>query len=91
MTIRKAVFSFTFLFDDTIDPEDSVKEMTVSEIFDECDVGHMMGRVLGGMTITAVPNESVAAEEIALGGDGTFFADPDELTHARLDAEEDDA
>ena len=77
------------MFDDNITPMDEVGTMTLGEIMSECETGHMLGIASwGDNLIVEVPNENVVAEEIALGCDGTFFADPDELTHAELDAAE---
>lgn len=90
MGIRKATFTFTFLFDDSVDTEEFVRSLEVEQIIGNCDDGFMLGQVTEAMVITDVPNEQVAAEEKALGGDGTFFADRDELEHARLDAEGDE-
>ena len=87
MTIRKGVLHFTFLFDDNIISPDEVNGLNAEEILDECSTGSMLGMVTnwGDYGIVEIPNEQVPAEEIALRGDGTFFADPDELQHALLD------
>lgn len=88
MTIRKGSFTFTFLFDDNINSLEEVSGMTMSEIIAECDDGDMLGQSdFSQTTFEEVPNDRVPAEEMALGCDGTFFADRDELEHARLDAE----
>lgn len=89
MTIRKATITYTFMFDDTNDSSEDVAKMDIATILEECDTGHMLGMTTG-YTVEDVPNENVAAEEIALGCDGAFFADPDELEHARMDAEDDE-
>jgi hypothetical protein len=91
MTIRKATVTYTFMFDDTINTVDEVNAMDLEDIMAECNTGHMLGLASwGDHNIVEVPNDKVAEEEIALGCDGTFFADPDELEHARLDAEGDE-
>lgn len=93
MTIRKGVVTFTFLFDDTINSVDDVNAMSLEDIMYHCTHEHMVGmESFGDHNITPVPDDCVESEEIAMGCDGTFFADPDELEHARLDAlgEEDD-
>lgn len=87
MSIYKAVIQVTVLFDSNIDSVEQFQHMSLPFILDECNDGHMMGRRTD-ISLVEVPNDEVPAEEKALGGDGTFFADPDELTHARLDAEE---
>lgn len=84
MTIRKGVFVFTFLFDDNIDSEEFVRSLTPDQILGNCDTEHMLGQA-SPLEIVDVPDADVAAEEIALGCDGTFFADPDELAHAAMD------
>lgn len=91
MTIRKGkmTLEFVFMFDDNIDTEESVRNMSLEDLQYEITEGHMLGQFgLGhaALSIEAVPNDQVAAEEIALGCDGTFFADPDELEHARMNA-----
>lgn len=83
MTIRKGSFTFSFMFDDTIDPVDDVMQMSIERILSETDIGHMLGHVSVPLAIVEVPNEKVAEEEIAMGCDGTFFADPDELEDSR--------
>lgn len=89
MTIRKCTLTFTFLFDDTIDSVEDVHNSSLAELVEECDAGSMLGRA-SDWNFQPVADEDVADEEIALGGDGTFFADPDEVIHARLDADTDD-
>ena len=89
MTIRKGTFTYTFMFDDEIDSEEFVRSLSTEQILGNCDEEHMLGR-RGELVIEEVPNDQVAELEIALGCDGTFFADPDELAHARMDAEGDE-
>lgn len=84
MTIRKGkmTLEFVFMFDDNIDSEESVRKMSLDDLKFEITDGHMLGQFGLGhavLTIEEVPNDRVAAEEMALGCDGTFFADPDEL------------
>lgn len=86
MTIYKAHLTVTFMFDSNIDTPEAVRAMTLGEILNDMEDGHMLGQV-SGIGFKPIPNEEVAGEERALGCDGTFFADPDELEHARLDAE----
>ena len=87
MTIRKGVLHFTFMFDDRHMSVDEVNAMSVEDILAESNDGLMLGLTTnwGEYGIVEVPNDQVAAEEIALNCDGTFFADPDELQHAILD------
>lgn len=88
MTIRKGTIVYTFMFDDTVNSVDEVNAMGMEDITEECMSGHMLGQYAGGdYNIVEVPNDEVAAEECALGCDGTFFTDPDELEDARLDSE----
>lgn len=78
MTIRKGTITYTFMFDDTLDSVDSVNEMDLADIITECREGHMLGRASwGDHNIVEVPEDQVVAEEVALGCDGTFFADAD--------------
>ena len=89
MTIRKGVITFTFMFDDRFHSVDDVNAMDIRDIIEACTDGDMLGKEKwGDYNIVEVPNENVAAEEIALDCDGTFFADKDELEHDRLDEEE---
>jgi hypothetical protein len=90
MTIRKGTFTFAFMFDDNIDSEEFVRSLSVDQILGNCDTEHMLGHTVGELVIVDVPNEQVAAEEIAMGSDGAFFADPDELADARMDGERPD-
>lgn len=87
MSIYKAVIQVTVLFDSDIVSVESFQNLPLPVILGECDTGDMMG-MRSDISLVEVPNDEVPAEEKALGGDGTFFADPDELTHAELDAEE---
>ena len=82
MTIRKGTFTYTFLFDDEIDSEDDIRAMDTEDILASCEDDHMLGR-RGELVIVEVPNEQVVAEELALGCDGTFFADPDAVWDAQ--------
>jgi hypothetical protein len=91
MTIRKGVITYTFMFDDTINPVDEVNELELADIIYQCERLHMLGQASrGDYNIVEVPNDEVAAEEIKLGCDGTFFADPDELAHQEMDANSDE-
>lgn len=86
MTIRKATFTYTFMFDDTVNSVEEVQEMSLGEILEHCDTEHMLGRWSGvDDVVMSLPDESVPYWEVSLGGDGTFFMDPDELQHAILD------
>ncbi len=80
--IYKGTATFAFLFDSGINSVDEVYAMPLASILAECTDGHMMGQMSVDITIERIPNERVAAEEIAMAGDGTFFADPDELADA---------
>lgn len=86
MTIMRGRLVFEFLFNTNEVSEDRVRLMSIGEIVEECDAGDFMGHQVSG-TYEVVPDAEVPAAEMAYGGDGTFFADPDELEHARLDAE----
>ena len=88
MTIRKGTVTYTFLFDDRFNSVDEVNAMGMDEVLAACSDGDMLGKEnWGDYNIVEVPNDQVPAEEIALGCDGTFFADKDELEHANMDAE----
>ena len=82
MTIRKATVTFTYMYDSKVNSDEEVSEMSLGDILSECATGHMLGMTTGS-TVEGVQNFLVAAEEVALDCDGTFFADPD----AQWDAE----
>lgn len=92
MTIMRGVITFTFMFDTNIDPlKDVEHNLSLEDILDECSTGHMLGATTGA-TFEAIPDADVPDAERALGcTTGDFFADPDELAHAQMDAALDNA
>lgn len=91
MSIFKATYTYTFMFDSNVNTVDEVNAMSLGDVIYHCEHEHMLGReTLGPDEIVELPNEQVPTEEIALGCDGSFFADPDELEHARMNGELDD-
>ena len=75
MAIKKGTFTFTFLFDDEINSEAEVRGLDIDDIMHETRDGSMLGAVTQELTIVQIANENVADEEVALRGDGSFFAD----------------
>jgi hypothetical protein len=70
MKIQKSTMTFTFLHP----ADDPVQEMTVEQIFEECETGGFVGSWgAEPMTTEDVPDDEVEEELQALGNDGEFF------------------
>jgi len=88
MAIRKGVATFTFLYDDESYTEEDFENFDMADIIEESRSGDMIGH-FSSIEYSDVPADVIPDELLALGNDGTFFGDLDEIEHARLDAEND--
>lgn len=81
MAIKKGSFTFEFMYDTADSPDEVVQAMSISEIFEECDSGAMIGALAeSGLTIEDVPEDEVKPTLIRFGNaDASFFDFHDSL------------